>query len=94
MILLVCLERVPARPIPDFLAVLSENSWTWRKVISNVWLVDTELDPGELGNMLRDHLTADDRVFVIRTQPQWWGLRRGSSVMLFDWLRRRNRLRW
>ncbi len=94
MIHLVLLERVPPRPVPDFLRALSENSHTWRKVISNVWIVDTDLDPSDLGDMLRENLTAQDRLFVIRTQQRWWGLRRGANALLFDWLRRRPRFRW
>jgi len=63
---IVTLERSPIRPMPDFIKAIRRYSDSWRKIIDNVWLVDTEYDAKFLAKILRSYITDDDSLFVVR----------------------------
>lgn len=84
MIHLVTIERIPTRPIPEFVKAIRANSTSFWKVMSNVWLVETDTSARALAKLLRPHLGAGDRLLVIRTQAEYGGW---ASRDTWKWLR-------
>lgn len=70
---LVTLQRSPARATPAFTDELQQNSQFHRKVMDNVWIVDTWLGARALTEVLRVHLLATDQLLVIRVQDEYSG---------------------
>ncbi len=68
MIHIVTLERAPSRVMQKFIDAISEEATYYRKVMSNVWLVDTGLSARQLANVLRKHINKTDSLLVIRVR--------------------------
>jgi hypothetical protein len=83
---LVALSRLPQRPLPEFFAVLGENSTERQKVMPGVWLVDTWLDAMDLQEVLLPEIARPgDSLFIIRVRSDYAGYVDRDAL---DWLRR------
>jgi hypothetical protein len=70
---IVTLERTPVRRMQDFIDAMRAAANSVRKVMPNVWLVDTELDAGELFEVLQPLIRRSDSLLIIRAQDDFAG---------------------
>ena len=73
------------RAVPEFIEVMktcSRSGYYWR-LMSNVWLVDTQISPQVLADSLKNTLTEADSLFVIRVKDDYGGWLTQPS---WDWL--------
>jgi len=84
VIYLVTLERRPVRAMPKFVRAIQDNSDSYWKAMTNVWLVDTPLTARALTKALGECITPHDLLLVIQAQEEFSGRLTKST---WNWLR-------
>ncbi len=73
MIYILTLERRPVREMPELIQALIQNSNYYWKVMTNVWLIDSNLDSKKLFAILKQKISSNDLLFIIQVQDNYDG---------------------
>lgn len=85
MIHIVTLQRSTSDALVGFTQQLASLAKFHRRIMDNVWIVDTHLSPRETANLLQPHIGQRDQVFVGRLEGQFSGwLTRDTWTWLGD----------
>ena len=86
MLLLVAYDlHNPGRSYPPVEQAIKEAGNAWAHIEGSVWIVDTLLGTQEVMERVRAAADANDTVFVVRLQHDWWSVSLSAGVV--DWLK-------
>ena len=84
MIVLVALDRGTARVIPDFMDAIEIYSHFWRRVMHDVWLLDTQYPVRPIAEALTELIGPEDKLLVVRVTEEKGGRLHKDS---WKWIR-------
>lgn len=89
MMFLVLLELNgrPADQYPDLERALKALG-NWSNRLKGQWIIESRFNASQIRDLLKPHVTPQDRVFVARMTRNWAGTNMGDGFQ--EWMNRRN----